>query len=166
MISTDPPYYDNIGYSDLSDFFYVWLRRSLRTSTRNYFRRCSFRRQKNWLRIRTATAEGGAKDFFEDGFRESSHARGTALRQISRSPSATRSSSPNPMQRRGLHGLGDLARGHDPGGVGDHLDLAQWELSNRMIASGHERPRLVHRAIACGPAPDAPTRIGAGSLPR
>jgi putative DNA methylase len=28
-VSTDPPYYDNIGYSDLSDFFYVWLRRSL-----------------------------------------------------------------------------------------------------------------------------------------
>jgi len=27
--STDPPYYDNIGYSDLSDFFYVWLRRIL-----------------------------------------------------------------------------------------------------------------------------------------
>lgn len=31
LISTDPPYYDNIGYSDLSDFFYVWLRRSLRS---------------------------------------------------------------------------------------------------------------------------------------
>jgi putative DNA methylase len=31
LISTDPPYYDNIGYADLSDFFYVWLRRSLRT---------------------------------------------------------------------------------------------------------------------------------------
>lgn len=29
IVSTDPPYYDNIGYSDLSDFFYVWLRRSL-----------------------------------------------------------------------------------------------------------------------------------------
>ena len=29
LISTDPPYYDNIGYSDLSDFFYFWLRRSL-----------------------------------------------------------------------------------------------------------------------------------------
>jgi len=28
--STDPPYYDNIGYADLSDFFYVWLRRALR----------------------------------------------------------------------------------------------------------------------------------------
>ena len=31
VIVTDPPYYDNIGYADLSDFFYVWLRRSLRT---------------------------------------------------------------------------------------------------------------------------------------
>jgi putative DNA methylase len=30
VVSTDPPYYDNIGYADLSDFFYVWLRRSLR----------------------------------------------------------------------------------------------------------------------------------------
>jgi putative DNA methylase len=31
IISTDPPYYDNIGYADLSDFFYVWMRRSLRS---------------------------------------------------------------------------------------------------------------------------------------
>ncbi|MFM5063891.1 DUF1156 domain-containing protein [Aeromonas caviae] len=30
VISSDPPYYDNIGYADLSDFFYVWLRKSLR----------------------------------------------------------------------------------------------------------------------------------------
>jgi adenine-specific DNA methylase/REP element-mobilizing transposase RayT len=30
VVSTDPPYYDNIGYADLSDFFYVWLRRTLR----------------------------------------------------------------------------------------------------------------------------------------
>ena len=30
IISTDPPYYDNISYADLSDFFYVWLRKSLR----------------------------------------------------------------------------------------------------------------------------------------
>ncbi len=32
VISTDPPYYDNIGYADLSDFFYVWLRRALKPS--------------------------------------------------------------------------------------------------------------------------------------
>ena len=30
VISSDPPYYDNIGYADLSDFFYIWMRRSLR----------------------------------------------------------------------------------------------------------------------------------------
>ena len=30
ILSTDPPYYDNVGYADLSDFYYVWLRRSLR----------------------------------------------------------------------------------------------------------------------------------------
>jgi putative DNA methylase len=30
VVSTDPPYYDNVGYADLSDFFYVWMRRSLR----------------------------------------------------------------------------------------------------------------------------------------
>jgi putative DNA methylase len=37
IISTDPPYYDNIGYADLSDFFYVWLRRSLRVAFPNLF---------------------------------------------------------------------------------------------------------------------------------
>lgn len=31
LFSTDPPYYDNIGYADLSDFFYVWLRQSLKS---------------------------------------------------------------------------------------------------------------------------------------
>ena len=31
IVSTDPPYYDNIAYADLSDFFYLWLRRSLKT---------------------------------------------------------------------------------------------------------------------------------------
>ncbi|HTP38735.1 MAG TPA: DUF1156 domain-containing protein, partial [Steroidobacteraceae bacterium] len=30
LVSTDPPYYDNIGYADLSDYFYMWLRRSMR----------------------------------------------------------------------------------------------------------------------------------------
>ena len=37
VVSTDPPYYDNIGYADLSDFFYVWLRRSLTRVFPNLF---------------------------------------------------------------------------------------------------------------------------------
>jgi putative DNA methylase len=38
MISTDPPYYDNIGYADLSDFFYVWLRQSQKNTYPDLFR--------------------------------------------------------------------------------------------------------------------------------
>lgn len=37
IVSTDPPYYDNIGYADLSDFFYLWLRRSLKTTFPDLF---------------------------------------------------------------------------------------------------------------------------------
>ena len=37
VISTDPPYYDNIGYADLSDFFYVWLRPSMKSIFRELF---------------------------------------------------------------------------------------------------------------------------------
>jgi putative DNA methylase len=39
VISTDPPYYDNVGYADLSDFYYVWLRRSLNRIQTELFRR-------------------------------------------------------------------------------------------------------------------------------
>ena len=38
VVSTDPPYYDNIGYADLSDFFYVWLRRCLSRAYPSLFR--------------------------------------------------------------------------------------------------------------------------------
>ena len=37
LVSTDPPYYDNIGYANLSDYFYVWLRRSLRKTYPSLF---------------------------------------------------------------------------------------------------------------------------------
>ena len=37
VVSTDPPYYDNVPYADLSEFFYIWLRRSLRTMFPNLF---------------------------------------------------------------------------------------------------------------------------------
>lgn len=37
FVSTDPPYYDNIGYADLSDFFYVWMRRALKPTFPSLF---------------------------------------------------------------------------------------------------------------------------------
>ena len=38
IVSTDPPYYDNVGYADLSDFFYVWLRSTCRAAYPDAFR--------------------------------------------------------------------------------------------------------------------------------
>jgi putative DNA methylase len=56
VVSTDPPYYDNIGYADLSDFFYVWLRRSLKPSSPTSSPRSPCPRPRNWSPRPTATA--------------------------------------------------------------------------------------------------------------
>jgi putative DNA methylase len=37
LLCTDPPYYDNVPYADLSDFFYIWLRRSIGSIYRELF---------------------------------------------------------------------------------------------------------------------------------
>ena len=37
VVSTDPPYYDNVPYADLSDFFYIWLRRSIGSRFKKLF---------------------------------------------------------------------------------------------------------------------------------
>lgn len=71
LISTDPPYYDNIGYSDLSDFFYVWLRRSLRSIHPNLLSTMLVPKADEL--VANPYRHGGrrgAHQFFEDGFRE------------------------------------------------------------------------------------------------
>jgi putative DNA methylase len=68
VISTDPPYYDNIAYADLSDFFYVWLRRSLRSVFPDIF--SSMVVPKAEELVATAYRHGGkesAERFFLDG---------------------------------------------------------------------------------------------------
>ena len=69
LISTDPPYYDNIGYSDLSDFFYVWLRRSLRDIYPDLFQTLLVPKAEELVAnpYRQAGAEAASK-FFETGF--------------------------------------------------------------------------------------------------
>ncbi|AVM00542.1 hypothetical protein C6V83_09895 [Gordonia iterans] len=71
LLSTDPPYYDNIGYSDLSDFFYVWLRRSLGTIHPSIL--STMLVPKTEELVANPYRHGGkqgAHEFFEDGFRE------------------------------------------------------------------------------------------------
>ena len=81
LISTDPPYYDNIGYSDLSDFFYVWLRRSLRPIYPELLSTMLVpKAQELVANPYRHGGKGSAHEFFEDGFREVfRHLRGSAL---------------------------------------------------------------------------------------
>jgi putative DNA methylase len=68
VVSTDPPYYDNIGYADLSDFFYVWLRRSLRQIFPDLFATMAV--PKNEELVATPYRHGSKKDaetFFLNG---------------------------------------------------------------------------------------------------
>ncbi len=75
VVSTDPPYYDNIGYADLADFFYVWLRRSLRSVYPTVLSTVLSPKEQEL----TATPHrfGGnreaAADFFEEGLRKAFH---------------------------------------------------------------------------------------------
>lgn len=69
VISTDPPYYDNISYADLSDFFYVWLRRALRGIYPELYGTMLTPKVEELIAspLRQEGSVEKAKEFFEDG---------------------------------------------------------------------------------------------------
>ena len=74
VISTDPPYYDNIGYADLSDFFYVWLRKSLRSIFPVLYATLAVPKAEEL--VATPYRHGGkmqAETFFLDGMTQAMH---------------------------------------------------------------------------------------------
>ncbi len=74
VVSADPPYYDNIGYADLSDFFYVWLRRSLKPSFPDLFATVAVPKAEEL--VATPDRHGGrdeAEAFFLDGMTRALH---------------------------------------------------------------------------------------------
>ena len=78
VISTDPPYYDNIGYADLSDFFFVWLRRAIGVNFPELFSTLAVPKAEEL--VATPYRQGSreaADSFFLDGMQ-------TAMRRISR----------------------------------------------------------------------------------
>ena len=74
FVSTDPPYYDNIGYADLSDFFYIWLRRSLRDVYPNMFATISVPKDEELVAspYRHGTKQS-AESFFLGGMTQAMH---------------------------------------------------------------------------------------------
>lgn len=74
IVSTDPPYYDNIGYADLSDFYYVCLRRILRRQYPSLFATVAVPKAEEL--VATAYRHGGkkeAEEFFLAGMTEAMH---------------------------------------------------------------------------------------------
>ena len=69
VISTDPPYYDNIGYADLSDFFYVWLKKALGDIYPNLFATIATPKSDELIAVpyRHGNSKKEAADFFLDG---------------------------------------------------------------------------------------------------
>jgi len=79
VMNTDPPYYNNMAYADLADFFYVWLRRSLSSTWPDIFRRLTTPKDEEL--IATPYRHGGkenAEDFFMRGMSEALTAMGQA----------------------------------------------------------------------------------------
>ena len=70
-LSTDPPYYDNIGYADLSDFFYVWMRKPLRNIYPDVFGTMLVPKAAELIASRYRhDSKDGAKAYFENGMLE------------------------------------------------------------------------------------------------
>lgn len=159
---TDPPYYDNIGYAELSDFFYVWLRRSLGRIYPNLFSTLLTPKTQELVVIpyRFDGDRARAERFFEEGLRRAfermreAHAPNYpltlfyAFKQSESTDGAVASSGWDTMLT-GLLDSGFAVTGTWP---------VRSELSNRTVASATNalassivlvcRPRLLGAAVA------------------
>ena len=74
VVSSDPPYYDNVPYADLSDFFYVWLRRSLRSVFPDLFATLAVPKAEELVAFAYRhDGKAGAETFFLDGMTQAMH---------------------------------------------------------------------------------------------
>ena len=85
VISTDPPYYDNVPYADISDFFYVWLRRNLSDAWPDEFSTLATPKADELVANSVrAGSKARAKEHFESGMAE--FMVDVALHQSARAP--------------------------------------------------------------------------------
>lgn len=161
LISTDPPYYDNIGYSDLSDFFYVWLRRSLKTVHPDLFGTLLVPKAEELVaNPYRHGGKDGAKAFFEDGFREVFHrARDHALPDFPITVYYAFKQSESSADGESSSGWETLLEGMIRSGW---TITATWpmrsELSNRMLSQG-TNALASSIVLALRPRPETAERI-------
>ena len=175
VFSTDPPYYDNIGYADLSDFFYVWLRRTLAANSYpTYFRRVVT--PKNEELVATPYRHGGkeqAEAFFLEGMKKAlcRNCEVRSARRVQRR-SIMPSSSPS-CRKTGLRLLVGRVF-FKPLSTAGSLSTALGQYGPNSASSfnraEHERPRLLHRPRLPSPRRHRldhhPRRFPARSAPR
>lgn len=82
VISSDPPYYDNIGYADLSDFFYIWMRKSLKNTYHQLFHTMLVPKAEELVAnpYRFGGSKEKARKFFEQGMAQACSQFYTAAR--------------------------------------------------------------------------------------
>ena len=150
LVSTDPPYYDNIGYADLSDFFYVWLRRSLKSVFPDLFATLAVPKAEEL--VATPYRHGNKKKaeaFFLAGMTE-------AMRRLVEQSHpgfpvtvyyAFKQAETKGDGRHRQHRLGHLpCRRHQSWlRYQRYVADADGSAAGRMIAIGHQRPRFQHR---------------------
>ena len=117
VVSTDPPYYDNIGYADLSDFFYVWLRRSLKPVFPDLFATLAVPKAEEL--VATPYRHGSkekAEAFFLDGMTQAMHRLAEQAHPAFPVTIyyAFKQSESDERRRHRQHRLGDLPRRGDP----------------------------------------------------
>lgn len=154
VVSTDPPYYDNIGYSDLSDYFYVWLRPMLADVLPSVTTTMMTPKAQELVAnpYRHGGKDGAAR-FFTDGFNQVfAHIRQTARTDV-------------PMTVYYAYKQKDNETGTSTGWYAllDGLIKAGWEitatwpvrseLSNRMLSKG-TNALASSIVLACRPRPD------------
>lgn len=140
LISTDPPYYDNIGYADLSDFFYVWLRRTLRSIYPDLLATVLVPKSEELVaNPYRHNGKDGAKTFFENGFiNVFARARESALQDFPVTVYYAFKQSESGEDGEASTGWETLLEGMIQSGW---EITSTWpmrsELSNRMLASGN-----------------------------
>ena len=138
VFATDPPYYDNIVYADLSDFFYVWLRRALRSTLLDVFRRVVTSKAEEL--VATPYRHGGkeqAEAFFLDGMKRA--LAGISSATVDQPVTIYYAFKQSELSEEGVTSAGwatFLQAIVDSNLAVDGTWPVRSELSNRMIASG------------------------------
>ena len=172
VVSTDPPYYDNIGYADLSDFFYVWLRRSLKPVFPDLFATLAVPKAEEL--VATPYRHGGkekAEAFFLDGMTQAMHRLAEQAHPAFPVTIyyAFKQAESDDRRRNRQHRLGDLPRRGDPRRFRASAALGRCEQSCASRMQRHRTPTPSPPASSSSAArvrPMRPPPRAASSSPR